>query len=349
MEERHLNRLTFGHLLSVLGGLSLALMGAIVLCTALGSTPMGPSELLSALSSGLEGRSTDPGAVILLQVRLPRVLLAGLVGAALSAGGVAFQALLRNPLAEPYILGVSGGAAFGAMLAIAMGVERFLWGLAPIPFFAFLGALLSLGLLYSLARTQGRLLTYTLLLVGVILNSFFSAGIMFFTSVVDSTRLHTVVFWLMGSLSSLPYRTLAPVALYIALALGVLFLKTRELNLLSLGEETAQQLGVDVERLKRVVLLAASLLTGAAVSLAGLIAFVGLIVPHVVRLTFGPDHRLLLPAAVFFGAIFLMAADTLARTLIAPTEVPVGVITALGGGPFFIWLLRRQSWRVHFG
>lgn len=344
-----MKRLTFGHLLAVLGGLSLALLGTIALCTALGSTPMGPAELFAALSSGLGGRTTDPGAVILLQVRLPRVLLAGLVGAALSAGGVAFQALLRNPLAEPYILGVSGGAAFGAMLAIALGAEGFRWGLSSIPLFAFLGALLSLGILYSLARTQGRLLTHTLLLVGVILNSFFSAGMMFFTSLTDSTRMHSLVLWLMGSLGSLPYRVLAPVALYITLGLGALWLVARELNLLSLGEETAQQLGVKVERLKRVVLLAASLLTGAAVSLAGLIAFVGLIVPHVVRLIFGPDHRLLLPVAALLGAIFLMAADTLARTLIAPTEVPVGVITALGGGPFFIWLLRQQGWRAYFG
>ncbi|MBI2875514.1 MAG: iron ABC transporter permease [Candidatus Tectomicrobia bacterium] len=341
--------MTSGYLLTVLTGLSLALAVAIGLCTALGSTLLGPTELLAALSAGLEGRSTDPEAVILLQVRLPRVLLAGLVGAALSAGGVAFQALLRNPLAEPYILGVSGGAAFGAMLAIALGAEGFWWGLSPVPLCAFLGALFSLWLLYALAQTQGRLLAHTLLLVGVILNAFFSAGMLFFTSLLDSDRLHQVVLWLMGSLGSLSYRILAPVALYVILGLGVLWLMARDLNLLSLGEETAQQLGVDVERLKRVVLLAASLLTGAAVSLAGLIAFVGLIVPHVVRLLFGPDHRLLMPAAALLGAIFLMAADTLARTLMAPTELPVGVITALGGGPFFLWLLRRQGWRACFG
>ncbi|MFC1890138.1 FecCD family ABC transporter permease [Thermodesulfobacteriota bacterium] len=310
-----------------------------------GTADIRPSEVLDVLT----GRSADPMAkLIVLKVRLPRILLAVLVGGALSVAGVTFQALLRNPLADPFILGISGGAAFGAVTAITLGLDFVLLGISTIPIFSFAGAIATMFLIYSVSRAHGRIPVFTLLLVGVIFNAFFSAIIMFITSIVDFTNVLKIVFWLMGNLTTVQYRDIAVTAVYVFAGLGFLLPMAARLNLLSLGEEAAHQLGTDVERTKRISFFAASLVTAAAVSAAGMIGFVGLMVPHIVRLALGPDHRLVLPASALFGAAFLVAADTVARTLIAPTEIPVGVITAICGGPFFIWLLKTRQRRIGY-
>ncbi len=288
-------------------------------------------------------------AAILLRVRLPRVLLAAVLGGALTSAGVAFQALLRNPLADPYVLGVSGGASVGGVLALLFGLGALplpLVGRLGVPAFAFLGALGALWLIEWIATIDGRLTVYTILLTGAIFNAFSGAVIYFLQSIASLQELHQIVFYLMGSVPSYGYPAVAGLAAVCLLATLGLLAQGRHFNALSMGEEGAMQLGVDVERLKLTTFLLGALLTGLAVATAGMIGFVGLIVPHLLRLLLGPDHRLLIPAGFLGGAAFLVVADLLARTLAAPTEIPVGVVTALVGGPFFLYLMRRGRGRA---
>jgi iron complex transport system permease protein len=289
---------------------------------------------------GLKGAGTETERAIILSLRFPRALLAGLVGAGLSVSGVIFQALLRNPLADPYILGVSSGAAVGAIIAILMGLSTLSIGL---PLASFIGALLTIFIVFNFGKQDGKIHPNTLLLAGVIIGSFLSALIMFFISISQKEELHTIIFWLMGDFSFSNPQAVYMISPYIFFGFIFLYLRAGQLNLILSGEESALQMGVDVERLKLISYLLASLITAASVSVCGLIGFVGLIVPHSVRLIFGPDHRLLLPSAALIGASFLIASDTFARTLLAPTELPVGVITAAFGGPFFIYLLRTRK------
>ncbi|MCX7817221.1 MAG: iron ABC transporter permease [Syntrophales bacterium] len=309
------------------------------------STGVARISLLSVLRGlmALPGETiqgiTPPEEVIVLSIRLPRVLLATLVGAALSVAGVVFQALLRNPLADPYIMGVSAGAALGAMTGILLSsVTRWF----SIPVLAFAGGLFSVGIVFGIAGYKKRLETNTLLLTGVMVNAFFSAVILFVLSISDQFQLQRAIFWMMGDLSGAQAKTI--IINFVLLLIGVSFIYSqgRNLNLLVTGEETAAQLGVSVEKTKIALLIAASLITAGAVSASGPIGFVGLIIPHILRVICGPDHRILVPAAFLLGSTFLVAADTLARCLIAPTELPVGVITALCGAPYFLCLLRRR-------
>jgi iron complex transport system permease protein len=266
--------------------------------------------------------------------------LAGLVGAGLSVSGAVFQALLRNPLADPYILGVSSGAAVGAIVALLLGLGTASLGL---PLVSFLGALMTVLLVLYFGRQDGKIHPNTLLLAGVIIGSFLSAVIMFFISVSQREELRTIIFWLMGDFSLANPQTLLTVLPYVLGGFVVVYLQARHLNVILFGEENALQLGVNVERLRLICYLFASLITAASVSVCGLIGFVGLIVPHGSRLIFGPDHRILIPASALIGASFLIASDTLARILLAPVELPVGVITAAFGGPCFIYLLRTRK------
>ena len=284
---------------------------------------------------------------IILELRWPRILSGAVVGGGLALVGGVLQALLRNPLADPFVLGISSGAALGAVLAILFGLGGGLLGSYLVPGTAFAAALLTIFLVYFIARTGGRVPLQTMLLAGVIVSSFFSAIIMFLISMTSDERLHSVTFWLMGSLEYMASQNVGFIFLY--LLVGALFLlsRARDFNLLTLGEETALELGVDVERVKMTSFVFTSLITGAIVSGSGLIAFVGLIVPHMVRMIWGPDHRFLLPASMLAGAMFLIAADTLARTLLAPLEIPVGVITAITGAPFFIYILRKKGHAVY--
>ena len=300
-------------------------------------------EVFSQFSALLRSQELSKDGTILFRIRLPRALLAVLVGGGLALAGASFQALLRNPLADPYILGVSGGSALTAIIGMIIAASS---SFVTVPVFAFGGALAAIFLVLAVARTGGKLPVITLLLAGVVVNSFFSALVMFVLSVASTQHLPSAIYWMMGQISSKNYSTVGMVAVYFVPGIVVLLSLSRDFNLFSLGEESAQQLGVNTERSKLIAFIAASLLTAVAVSVSGLIGFVGLMVPHIIRLVFGPDHRLLLPASFLFGGIFLVLCDLISRTLIAPAELPVGVITAVLGGPFFIWLLRQSRERM---
>jgi len=287
--------------------------------------------------------SHDPAAIILIQVRLPRILLSFMVGGCLAAVGVGLQALLRNPLADPYVLGISSGAALGAAMALLLGIGTTVFAVSALPLCAFAGGLISILLVYRVAVSYGHLPVHTLLLAGVILNAIFSALIMFITSIAEPNRSFGIMSWLMGTLMAPDYLALAALAVYLLVGGLILFRQGGALNLLTLGEESARALGVEVERVKKAVFLSSALMTGAVVSVSGLIGFVGMVIPHAMRLLVGADHRLLLPAAALAGGMFLTLADALARTLLAPGEIRVGVVTALVGGPVFIYLLMAKK------
>jgi iron complex transport system permease protein len=317
--------------------LLLLLAVVALLSLSVGAAHLDPRDVFAEIFCRRSGLDTM-SRTILLRIRLPRVLLGALVGGSLAVGGVVFQSLLRNPLAEPFILGVSGGAAFGAILGILCG-----WALFPgVTTMAFAGGVFTIVLVMGIAGSDSKIHTNTLLLSGVIANAFFSAGIMFLISVTRDQRIHNVLHWLMGDLGLSTFREIAILAPLVLSGFILIYGASRSLNLMVTGEETALYLGVQVERLKKALFVLVSLIISAAVCLSGIIGFVGLIIPHMLRLLLGSDHRLLLPASFLFGASFLVFCDMLARVATAQTELPVGVITALCGGPFFIYLLRRK-------
>jgi len=321
---------------AVLSGLALLLAAAVALSLAFGG---GRLDLAAAW-----GDTASPEHDILFYSRLPRILLGVIVGFALSSGGVAFQSLLRNPMADPYILGVSGGAALGSVVAVSLGLA-FTW----VSSVAFVSALASLLLIYWIAQTKGRLPVYTLLLTGVIFNAFSFALIMFINSLVSFEQAHRIWYLMVGSLEAEGYGKIAVTGGFVLAGFLLLFLHAGKMNLMALGDSSAQYLGLDVEKFRRHIFFAASLMIGATVSLSGLIGFVGLFIPHMVRLRLGSDHRLLLPASALFGAAFLVLADLAARTVLSgsdyQTQIPVGVLTALIGGPFFVYLVKKPSSR----
>jgi len=283
-------------------------------------------------------------AQIFFLARLPRVLAGAVVGAALAAAGVVLQALLRNPLATPFTLGVSAGAALGAMLAISAGAAVGIGALSPVPLASLTGAFVAAAIVYTLATKPGRpMSTAVLLLAGVTLNSFFSALILFVQYMSDFAEAYRTVRWLMGDLDVGGVAPIAAVLPLVVLAFALFAVLPSSLNLLSVGADTAATRGVDVARTQRIAFFGATLATSAAVALAGPIGFVGIVVPHLVRLMTGVDHRITLPASALFGAAFLVGCDLVARTVLAPVEVPVGVVTAMIGGPFFLWLLVRKA------
>ncbi|UCD70851.1 MAG: iron ABC transporter permease [Syntrophobacterales bacterium] len=317
------------------------LLGVILVSLSFGAAKVGGVQVLRVLINHAiySGSPAGPEGLIILSVRLPRILLAGLVGAALAVAGCSFQALLRNPLADPYILGVSSGSALGAVSAILVGLSATSFGM---PLASFCGAVVTIMLVFHVGKVGRGLHTNTLLLAGVIISAFFSAIIMFLISIVQNEDLSKIVFWLMGDFSFSNYHFILIILPYIAGGIAVIYSYSRGFNLMAMGEETAVQLGIDVERLKKMAYIFASLITAAAVSVCGLIGFVGLIIPHAVRMLFGPDHRLLIPASALMGASFLIGSDTIARTIAAPTELPVGAVTATFGAPFFIYLLKKR-------
>src|SRR5690242_12679431 len=332
-------RVTLRRTLIACGALTLALVAAIVALSLIGSERLPVSASLCAIfTAGTSpcGLSRDQYD-ILFQLRLPRILLAAAVGGSLATAGAAYQALLRNPLAEPYLLGVSNGAAVGTMIALVFfGANQ--W---TRPMLAFTGALIATLAVYRLARGRAGATPERLILAGVIVTTFLSSVIVFVTTLMDATRIRSFTFWLLGDLSG-SSKTLLPVAITVTI-LGalVLTLHARSLNLLMLGERDAFDLGVEVGRVRVVVFLVASLLVGSSVAASGSVGYVGLVVPHLARLSLGSDNRISIPAAALGGALFVIVADTVARTIIAPRELPVGAITALIGAPLFIYLLRR--------
>jgi len=301
---------------------------------------LSPVPVLNQLFEHIE--TSEINKDILLYIRLPRVILAAVVGACLSAAGAVFQGIFRNPMADPYVLGVSSGAALGAILAILTGVNLFFSGFTAVTLFAFAGGILSITLVYYMAKVGKAVPVMTLLLAGIAVSAFLSALVSLLTY-FSGDKLHEVVFWMMGGLSGASWAQLLTMLPYVLIGYSCIHYYARELNILLLGEETAQQLGVETDRVKKILMAGASLLVAAAVSTSGIIGFLGLIVPHFIRLAAGPDHRFLLPSSALLGASILIAADTLARTIISPTELPVGIITALAGAPVFIYLLKKRK------
>lgn len=329
-------------------------LASLVLAAGLLAVSFGPVRIpiptvwaiiLNRLVPGLVEPDWPPTlATIVLDVRLPRVILAGLVGAALAAAGATYQGLFRNPLADPYILGVASGAALGASLAI-VALPAVPGPVNPVPVLAFTGAVLAVGAVYLLGRVDHRLPTTTLILAGVAVGSFLSA-LNTYVMILGGNRIVQVIAWLLGGFTGATWFQVTLMLPYLLVGMLVLVAFGYRLNVLQLEDEEARQLGVDVDRLRLFLAVSGALITAAAVAVSGIIGFVGLVVPHLVRLVFGPNYRTLLPLTALAGGGFMVLADLAARTLLSPVEVPVGVVTAFVGGPFFLFLLQRRKREV---
>ncbi|CAN7330565.1 FecCD family ABC transporter permease [Paenibacillus sp. LjRoot56] len=325
------------------------LLLSIVVSLSIGSAQLPISHIVGILAkhlpwigSHIEVNWPQSSEQIINKVRIPRLLLGILVGAVLSIAGAGFQGVLRNPLADPYSLGVSSGASVGAAFLIYFGLQYAWFGQWSIPIVAFVTGLISLFLVLKLAMIDGKLKMETLILSGVVMQAFLGAIVSFLVAISDQT-INEILFWLMGSLSMRGWSYTYMILPYLVIGIVILLSYARSLNLLALGERQAAHLGVHVERTKLIVLIASTLITAAAVSVAGVIGFVGLIVPHLVRLLVGPDYRLIIPLSAIGGGIYVLWADTLARTLLSPTEIPLGVVTAFLGAPFFAYLLHKDK------
>lgn len=336
-----LRLLTAGRYGTIVGAFVALLVLILLGAPLVGSTRIDLSRAFDASTPA----ALNPDASILFGIRVPRTLLGGLVGAALSASGLALQSLLRNPLASPFTLGISGGAALATALSIRFGLEGSLGPLSAQSVAAIAGTALAAVLVYLLSRVGGYLAPSTMLLAGVTLHFFFSSLILLIQYTADFTQSYQMVRWFMGGLDIVELGRLAVVTPLVLAGLVVLMGMSRQFNVMALGDETAESLGVRVDRARKLAFAAASLATGSAISLSGPILFVGLLVPHLMRLVVGPDHRVLMPCSLLGGAALVVIADTVARTALAPTEIPVGVVTALLGGPFFLWLLLRHRLR----
>lgn len=319
------------------------LVVGIVLSAQIGSVPIAARDVVASLGIGRAADETT--RTIVLQIRLPRIILAVVVGAGLASAGTVFQGLFRNPMADPYIIGVSAGAALGATIAIVSGVSFAYAGLSAPTLLGFAGALSVTLLVYRLAWARGDVAVEHLLLAGVAVGAFLGA-IISALQLFGGESLQQVIFWLMGGFSGRTWDHVLLAAPYVGAGYLAARLLARDLNLLVMGDETARSLGVPVTRSRGVLIVAGSLMAAAAVAVSGLIGFVGLVVPHLMRLLTGPDHRRLLPAAALAGGVILLAADTIARTIVAPAEIPVGIVTAALGAPFFLYLLRRYRTRT---
>jgi cobalamin transport system permease protein len=328
-------------------GLGILLVVVVIFSTSVGSTDIPFFTVWKILLSkvpflNIHQTWADNTKIIIIDTRLPRVILAGLVGASLAVAGATYQGLFRNPLADPYLLGVSQGALLGAAIAMLLplsweGVGSF----GVVPPLAFAGALVAVTFVYLIARTGKSLPVTTLILAGVVVGAFMMS-ITYYLMITHEDKMHGIVSWLVGRFSLSNWDQVWSVLPFMLIGTLVIWLHSRPLNVMQLDEEQAQQLGINVERVKLILLICATLVTAAAVSFCGTIGFVGIIIPHAVRLVWGPDHRSLLPLSMLVGAIFLILADTLARTITEPTEMPVGVITAFIGAPFFLYLLRQK-------
>lgn len=320
----------------------------IIIASSMGAATITPRDALRIIMSVFPYfnsfidlyQISDSAVSIILYIRLPRIFLAFLVGYGLSVVGSAMQGVLKNPMADPFIIGTSSGAALGAAVAIVLKLNQSFLGFGAVSGMAFLGALLSTGIVYQLARTGSRVPVTTLLLAGIATGQFFSA-ILSFVMVMASQDISSIVYWTMGSFSARGWHHVMLIIIPVLFGSGVLMVYARDLNLLLIGEETAHNTGVEVEKVKTVVLFVSTLMTAFVVSVSGIIGFVGLIIPHITRIWVGPDHKTLIPACGILGGAFLVVADTFSRTIIAPTELPVGILTALAGAPFFVYLLKK--------
>lgn len=325
-------------------GMALLLVIVILISTSIGSTdislPTIVQLLLDKVSSAQKSATLpSPLETIIFDIRLPRIILAGLVGAALAVAGATYQGLFRNPLADPYLIGVAQGAGLGAVIGFLLPA---VWQSFTVPLLAFMGAVITVTAVYLVARVGKTLPMTTLILAGVALGAFFSA-ITSYLMIASQEKLHGIISWLLGTFSSSNWEQVLIILPYILIGIIVIWLFARPLNVMQLDEEQARQLGINVERTKLILLAAATLITAAAVCFCGIIGFIGIIIPHTIRLVWGPDHRFLLPLSTFAGAVFLILADTIARTITAPMEIPIGIITAFVGAPFFLYLLRQKK------
>ena len=316
----------------------LFLLLALLLSLAIGSVFLSPSELLNALT----GKGSQLADSILWKIRLPRTVLIALTGMALGGSGAAYQGLFRNPLADPFLIGIASGAGLGAVIAMTIQWPYSFWGLMAIPLAAFVSALLTVAVVYFLARVGQTTPITNLILAGVAVSSF-ATSLMSFLMLRSDGELRRAMSWLMGGSIQLGWTFTLAILPYLLIGLGVLLLSGHALNLLQFGDEQAQQLGLNVTRAKRIILISASLATASAVSFAGIIGFIGLIVPHLMRLWFGGDYRRLIPLSILSGATLLLISDVISRVALAPQELPVGIVTALAGAPFFLWVLRRSK------
>jgi iron complex transport system permease protein len=347
-QSSHLKRLSRWKIIIAL--LFFTLILTIIFSVAIGPMQISPIDVYAVLTKNIPiiGNLVESGASeieteVILQVRLPRVFAAAIVGVALTCAGVVLQGLLRNPMADPYVLGISAGASLGASLAIAFGFGiSFIGFLYAIPLMAFIGALGTIFIVYNISSRSGGVSMLTLLLIGIAANSFLSA-IVALVQLISSEVLHGIVFWILGSLQVSGWNHVFVATPLILIGICMIYFYARDLNMISLGEAQAKHLGVDAESLNKKMLVCASLITAAAVSISGIIGFIGLIIPHITRLLVGPDHRILIPSSSLLGAIVLILCDTLARTIMSPAEIPVGIITSLLGCPFFVYLLLKKK------
>lgn len=311
-----------------------------IISLSFGSINLSPFKVLKIIFFGEEVKQSLN--VIIKQIRLPRIILSFLVGAGLSIAGVVFQGVIRNPMVDPYIVGISAGAGTGVTLAIVLNLQISFLFFNTIPLMAFFGSLITVYLVYNLAKTKDKVPVVTFLLAGVAVGFVLNAVMSFFM-VIGTRDLSKIVYWLLGSLATASWHDIKLMLPYFIIGNFIIVFFLKDLNLILLGERDAQHLGVDVEKTKRYLIIGASLVTASVVSVSGSIGFIGLIVPHIARMLVGPDHKKLFPTAAILGGIFLIVSDDLARILLAPMEIPVGIITALTGGPYFIYLLRKQK------
>jgi len=314
------------------------LFSALLLSLAIGSVFISPKELWLVIL----GTGNETFASILWKIRLPRTVLIALTGAALGGSGATYQGLFRNPLADPFLIGVASGAGLGAVIAMSIKWPYSFWGLMAIPMSAFIAALLTVFIVYSLARVGNTIPTTNLILAGVAFSSF-ATSLTSFLMLRSTGEVRRALGWLLGGASQSGWTAILAIMPYLLIGIGILIFSGHALNLLQFGDDQAQQLGLNVTRTKRILLAASSLSTAAAVAFSGIIGFIGLIVPHLIRLWFGPDYRRLLPLSILGGATMLLLCDVIARVIIAPQEIPVGIITALVGAPFFLWVLRNAK------
>lgn len=341
------NKTSYNLIIATLMILSILFIGVF---TAIGTSKVGVGDIFRIIGSKIPyiknyidlSYIKDSSISIIWNIRLPRVLLGALVGASLSMAGASFQGMLKNPMADPYIIGISSGAALGATISIVLKINISLFKFSSVTIFAFLGALVAVLLVYNIARIKNKVPVTTLLLSGVAVGQFLTA-IMSFIMVLNDKDMVKITYWTLGNLAGKGWDPIIRIGLPSIICMFIINFFARDLNILLTGEESAQSLGVDVEKTKGYILLLGTFITAISVSVSGIIGFVGLIIPHIVRLLVGPDHRILLPASALLGSIFMMFADTIARTLISPIEIPVGIITALFGGPFFIYLLKTKK------
>ncbi len=341
-----MKRVTFESLTKKMIAGILLLTVVVIVCLFIGSKQISPSNIYAGIT-GSDPNNAD--YTIFFKLRLPRCILAAIVGASLALSGAVLQALLRNPLADPFILGISSGAGLGAIVASVTGIQLTVMGISTMGVFAFAGAIATVWLVWWIGVLAGSRQVTSLLLAGVVVNSFISAVIMFLTSIMQSSSLQATMIWVMGNIRDAGSSDIIISFLCLVIGMAILYKLAPMLNVLSFGHDDAQTMGINVSAIRIIAFATAAFVTSVAVSLSGLIGFIGLIVPHAVRLLCGPDHRQLLPMCAIAGAIFLVVCDTFARTVIAPQQLPVGIITAIIGGPFFLFLLVKFSRKVSLG